>query len=54
MRNLAILVLLSFQCVAQNQLAPNVGEKLFLAHCAVCHVVCVKQNADYQECAGHA
>jgi putative heme-binding domain-containing protein len=37
MRNLAILVLLSFQCTAQNQAAPDAGEKLFLAHCAVCH-----------------
>jgi cytochrome c oxidase cbb3-type subunit III len=37
MRNLAILVLLSFQCAAEKQPAPDVGEKLFLAHCVVCH-----------------
>jgi putative heme-binding domain-containing protein len=37
MRNLAFLVLLSFQSTAQNQAALDVGEKLYLAHCAVCH-----------------
>jgi cytochrome c oxidase cbb3-type subunit 3 len=37
MRKLAILVWLGFRCAAQNQPAPDVGEKLFLAHCAVCH-----------------
>jgi putative heme-binding domain-containing protein len=37
MRNLALLVLLSFRCAAQNQPSPDVGEKLFMAHCAVCH-----------------
>src|SRR5271169_2687859 len=37
MRNPAILVLLGFPCAAQNQPAPDVGEKLFQAHCAVCH-----------------
>jgi cytochrome c oxidase cbb3-type subunit 3 len=42
MRTLVILVLLSFQRAAQNQPAPDAGEKLFLAHCAVCH----GQNGD--------
>ena len=37
MRKLAILAWLGFRCAAQNQPAPDVGEKLFLAHCAVCH-----------------
>jgi putative heme-binding domain-containing protein len=37
MRNPTILVLLSFPCAAQNQPALDVGEKLFQAHCAVCH-----------------
>jgi len=37
MRKLVILVWLGFRCAAQNQPAPDTGEKLFLAHCAVCH-----------------
>ena len=37
MRNLAILVLISIPCSAQNQPNADTGDKLFLAHCAVCH-----------------
>jgi hypothetical protein len=37
MRNLAILVLLGFQCAAQNQPAQDTSEKFFQAHCAICY-----------------
>lgn len=37
MRNLALLVLLSFHCTAQNHPFLDLGEKLFMAHCAACH-----------------